>query len=283
MREVLGEAVRILEEHGVEAPREHAERLLAHVVGTNRGGVLARSREPLDAGAHAAFAALVGRRAAREPLQHLLGTWPFLELELKVDRRALIPRPESEDLAQRARRRVPADRPALVADVGTGTGCVALALVSSHPQAGVLALDLSPDALALAAENRAAHPHLAPRVTLVHSDLLTAVGPVARLDAVVANLPYVREDEWEDLQPEVRDHDPRVALVAADAGLALIRRLAVEAAARLAPGGWLLLEMAPAQTGVIADELRAAGWDQVSVVRDHLGRERIVEGCRPAP
>lgn len=283
MREVLGAAVRLLDEAGIEAPREHAERLLAHVLGTGRGGVLARSREPLAADAHAAFATLVGRRAAREPLQHLLGTWPFLELELAVDRRALIPRPETEDLALLARRRVPADRPALVADVGTGTGALALALAASHPRAHVLALDVSPDALALAAANRTAHPHLAPRVTLVHSDLLAAVAPEARLDAVVANLPYVAEEEWDGLQPEVRDHDPRLALVAADAGLALIRRLAVEAAPRLAPGGWLLLEMAPPQTSTVAAELGAdPRWTEVGIVHDHLGRARIVAARRAA-
>lgn len=275
-RQAIAEAVRILEARGIESPREHADILLAELLGTTRAGLVARAREPLAPEVLARYDALVARRAAREPLQHILGHWPFLELELTVDRRALIPRPETEDLALAARYRLPDDRPSLAADVGTGTGCIALALAEARTAARVLALDASADALALAAEN-VARCGAEGRVVPLRCDLLGAVAPGAGLDVVVANLPYVREDELADLEPEVRDHDPLEALVAPDRGLALIRRLIAEAPARLAPGGSLLLEMAPDQVPVIAAELAASGrWTDVRVLRDHLCRERIV-------
>ncbi len=285
IREALADATRRLAEAGVEAPRQHAEILLGELLGTNRGGLLARAPHDLGAADEARFAALVARRAAREPLQHLVGHWPFLELELKVDRRALIPRPETEDLALRARARLPADRATRAADVGTGTGCLALALAASHPLATVVAVDASPAALDLARENRdalgAARPGLAARVELRQGDLLVGVdGP---FDLVVANLPYVAEAEIAGLEPEVREHDPLVALVAADDGLELIRRLCDDAPRVLAPGGWLLLEMAPRQTAGVAEALsRAAGWRDVAVLRDHALRERLVEARREA-
>ena len=280
----LGAALRAaasaLERAGCEAPREQAEILLGELLGLGRGALLARSREPLPPDVEARFAALVARRAAREPLQHLVGHWPFLELELKVDRRALVPRPETEELALAARERLPRGRAVLAADVGTGTGAVALALAASHPAARVLAIDVSADALALCRENRDALG-LADRVRPARADLLGAVAPGAGLDVVVANLPYVAPEEWPELQPEVRDHDPRLALVAEDGGLALIRRLCAEAPARLAADGWLLLEMAPAQTSVVAAEL-ASAWRDVAVLRDRFGRARIVVARRGA-
>ena len=280
----LGAALRAaasaLDRAGCEAPREQAEILLGELLGLGRGALLARSREPLPPDVETRFAALVARRAAREPLQHLVGHWPFLELELKVDRRALVPRPETEELALAARERLPRGRAALAADVGTGTGAVALALAASHPAARVLAVDVSADALALCRENRDALG-LEDRVRLARGDLLGALAPGAGFDVVVANLPYVAPEEWPELQPEVRDHDPRLALVAEDGGLALIRRLCAEAPARLAADGWLLLEMAPAQTAVVAAEL-APAWRDVAVLRDRFDRARIVVARRGA-
>ena len=280
----LGAALRAaaaaLERAGCEAPREQAEILLGELLGLGRGALLARSREALPEDVGTRFAALVARRAAREPLQHLVGHWPFLELELKVDRRALVPRPETEELALAARERLPRGRAVLAADVGTGTGAVALALAASHPAARVLAVDVSADALALCRENRDALG-LEDRVRLARGDLLGALAPGAGFDVVVANLPYVAPEEWPELQPEVRDHDPRLALVAEDGGLALIRRLCAEAPARLAADGWLLLEMAPSQTAVVAAEL-APAWRDVAVLRDRFDRARIVVARRGA-
>lgn len=268
---MLAAATVRLRDAGIDAPHHDASVLLQEILHTNAGGLLARMGERVHDADRARFDTLVGRRASREPLQHVVGHWPFLELELKVDARALIPRPETEDLALLARQRVAADRPALVADIGTGTGCLALSLAHARPLAHVVAVDVSADALALAREN-ARTLELEARVAFVRGDLVSALaGP---FDVIVANLPYVREDEFAALEPEVRDHDPGQALVAAEDGLALIRRLIAHAP--LAPGGALLLEMAPDQTAVVARELSNAGWRDVEIVKDHLGRARIV-------
>ena len=280
-RELHEWAAAILKASGVENARQEADWLLREALdpGAAPVGRLAR----LTARQVERFDGMVARRAAREPLQHVIGRWPFLDLELKVDRRALAPRPETEDLALAARGHLASVRPTLVADVGTGGGCIALAVAAAHPSAQVVAIDIDADALGLARENRAL-TRMEERITLVRGDLLAPVAPRAPFDLVVANLPYVREDEYESLAPEVRLFDPRQALVAADGGLAQIRRLLPQAAERLRPGGWLLLEMSPLQTRVIAAALRSqpARWESVAILRDRFERERIVEAQRSA-
>lgn len=276
VRAALSGARHRLAAAGVPDASESARILLEETLGLSRSALWRRMDAPLDPVAGARFEALVARRAAREPLQHLVGRWPFLELTLRVDRRALVPRPETEDLALRARAVLPATEGARAVDVGTGTGCLALALAAAHPRAQVVAVDASAAALALARENAQA---LALPVAFVRADLLAATaGP---FDLVVANLPYVTAAEWPALEPEVRDHDPREALVADDDGLATIRALCAQAAPRLRRRGVLLLEMAPAQTATIAADLAARpAWTGVAVHRDSFGRERIVEAVR---
>jgi len=221
----------------------------------------------------------VSRRAAREPLQHVVGHWPFLGFDLVTDRRALVPRPETEDLALLAIARLPGDRDALVLDAGTGSGCLALAIAAARPRARLVAVEREAAALSLARENRG-RCGLEKRVGLVRSDLCGALADGPRFDLAVANLPYVREDEFDALEPEVREHDPRAALVAAGDGLAVVREFVRQAGPRLAPGTPLLLECAPAQTGPLASGLAAAGWCAVRIHADRYGRERIVEGRR---
>lgn len=259
--------------------------LLEEATGLSRGALTARGGEPLAPADAARFEAMLVRRAAREPLQHVVGHWPFLELDLLTDRRALVPRPETEDLALLAIARLPEDRDALVLDAGTGSGCLALAIAAARPRARVVAVEHEAAALALARENRArcARGRLADlkrRVSLVRGDLGGALADAAAFDLAVANLPYVREGELPALDPEVRDHDPRSALVAGGDGLDLIREFARQAGPRLAPGSPLLLECAPAQAGPLAARLAATGWRAVRVHADRHGRERIVEGRR---
>jgi release factor glutamine methyltransferase len=248
------------------------------------------------------FQAMVARRARREPLQHVLGHWPFLELDLLCDGRALIPRPETEDLAELARARLrSAPPPRCAIDVGTGSGCLALALAAGDPDARVLAIDLDDAALSLAREN-AERAGVAERVTFLQGDLLApltdpagpppTLGDVSRTSnasgpgllpaaLIVANLPYVAPSEWDGLQPEVRDHDPRGALVADEDGLALIRRLVAEAPAHLRPDGALMLEMAPPQLGTVTAWLGEAGFGEVTPQADRFGRLRFVSAsCR---
>ncbi len=279
---LLARAAGRLAAAGIADAEREAELLLEAVTGWERARlVVARVRPAteLPPGSVERFRGLVARREAREPLQHLLGTWPFLELDLRVDGRALVPRPETEDLVLLARQRLAPGEAGPVADVGTGTGCIALGLAVARPALRVLALDRDPGALSLAAENARA-TGLAGRVRLVRGDLLGPVREGAGLAMVVANLPYVREDEWEALPPEVREHDPREALVGGTDGLGLVRRLVAQAAPRLRAGGRLLLEVAPGQVGELEQALLAAGFTGTAIHRDRFGRERIVEGVR---
>lgn len=266
-------------EAGIEGAAHDAEVLLTEVLGLTRGQLFARTAEALPPAVAERFASLVARRRRREPLQHVVGHWPFLDLDLLTDRRALVPRPETEDLALRAIAVLPGDRDLLVLDAGTGTGCLALAIAASRPRARVVALDRDAGALSLAAENRS-RCGLAGRVALLRGDLCGPLDPATHFDLAVANLPYVREDEVDRLEPEVRDHDPRAALVAADGGLALIRRFVVEARPRLLPGARLLLECAPDQAEPLARELPVAGWRDATIRRDRFDRPRIVEAVR---
>lgn len=255
------------------------------MTGLSRGALFARGGEPLPPAGADRLEALVARRAGREPLQHVVGHWPFLELDLLTDGRALVPRPETEDLALLAIARLPADRDLLVLDAGTGSGCLALAIAAARPRARVVAVEREAAALSLARENRARCGReplagLEPRVGLVRGDLCGALAEAAAFDLAVANLPYVREDELGALEPEVREHDPRPALVAAGDGLAVVRDFVRQAGPRLAPGAPLLLECAPLQAPVLAAELAAAGWRAVRIHADRYGRERVVEGGR---
>lgn len=265
---------------GIVNSREEAEWLLAEVTGLGRSALWQNSGKKLEAEVAVRFRGLVERRAGREPLQQIIGRWPFLEWEIKVDRRALVPRPETEDLAWAARRFWSSRPPGLVADVGTGGGCLALGLAAWNPAVRVFAVDRDPQALSLAAEN-CALVGCREQVGLVLGDLLNAVSCAPQFSLVLANLPYVAPEEFDELEPEVREFDPPAALVAEDRGLALIRRLVGQAQPRLEDGGGLLLEMSPWQTGIIAAELRS-GWGAVDVLPDRFCRPRIVRALKTA-
>ena len=261
---MIAAAVSRLEAAGVDTPRLDAEVLLAHVLGTDRAGLVMRGGEPLGAGRQAAFEDLLARRAAREPVAYLVGTKGFRHVELRVDPRVLIPRPDTETLVEVAAGAAP--HGARVHDVGTGSGAVALALKHERPDLRVSASDASPDAVAVARDNATA---LGLEVAIE-----VAVGlPPGDFDLVVANLPYVREDEWDGVQPEIRDHEPRMALVSGADGLDAIRALVAQA-----PGGLTLaLEHAPDQAGAVR-ELLAGG---ARTVPDMSGRDRVTIGAAP--
>lgn len=260
----------------MDTARGDAEILLEEVTGLTRGALRLDPARRVPADLAARFDDLVARRAAREPLQHVVGHWPFLELDLLCDRRALVPRPETEDLALLARAAIAASEFPRAVDVGTGTGCLALALAAAHTGVRIAAVDLSADALALAAENRARVPG-GSRVALVRASLLDACSAGAGLDLVVANLPYVAPAEIDGLEPEVRDHEPRLALVAADGGCALLEALVDRAPRVLRTGGALLMEMDPRQVPRLAARARRSGsWQDVSARDDRYGRARFL-------
>jgi release factor glutamine methyltransferase len=272
IRELLGPARTYLEGKGVPSPKLDAEYLLAHVLGVPRLELYLDHDRPLELAEVAALRELIRRRGRREPLAYVLGSWSFYGLELHCDARALVPRPETEILVERCLALLSgAERPA-IADVGTGTGAIALALASRLPEASVTAIDISPDALALAAENAALNG-LAERVELLQGDLLAPVAE-RQFDLIASNPPYVAEGESVDT--EVAAYEPPQAVFAADEGRAIHKRLAADAAACLAPGGHLVSEVGEGQAEWLADHLAIRGYDAIEVTRDLRGIERVV-------
>jgi release factor glutamine methyltransferase len=252
-----------------------AKMLLAHVLECTSSELFVYPDRTLTAAQSASYQALLHRRAQHEPVAYLVGHRGFLDLDLLVDRRVLIPRPETERLVERAlalARRW--DRPR-IADVGTGSGAIAVGLAVALPQARVYALDRSPDALAVAREN-AARYDVTDRITFLEGDLLAPLPePV---DLIAANLPYVSEDEYAALPPGIRVYEPRVALAAGPDGLDAIRRLLRIARPHLAPGGAILLEIGATQgAAVSALATRTFPEARVEVIPDYRGRDRIVE------
>lgn len=274
LRDLLAQATEQLSRAGVPSPEVDARALLEHALGLSRAAFLLRGGEEVSPGDAARAEQLLARRAARVPLQHLLGEVEWGGVRLRSDARALVPRPETEWLLELARRELRAlgDSPRLV-DLGTGTGALALGLKAACPAAQVWATDLSPAALALARENAALNGL---DVNFAEGDLLAGLpGP---FDLIVSNPPYLPEGDRAGADPEVT-HDPELALYAGPDGLALARPLATEARAALAPGGTLLLELDPRNAAAFAAELRGAGWE-ADVLPDLTRRERFVR-ARP--
>ena len=261
VREALRVAERELAAAGVDTPRVDAELLLAHALGTSRSGVYARA----DAEVPGTWHVLLGRRVRREPLAYVLGEWGFRRLVLQTDARALVPRPETEVLVDRCLELLRGEPAPRVLDVGTGTGAIALAIKDEHPGAQVTAVDTSLDAVALAREN-------AERLQL---DVDVREGgfdaAAAGWDLVVSNPPYVAPEDWEALQPEIREWEPRGALV----GVGLHEELARIARTRL-----LVLEVGGCQADGVSAALTSLGYTDVRVTPDLAGIPRVVEGRR---
>ena len=255
-----------------ETPRLDAEVLLAHTLGWSRARVLSRLQETISDEMLQQFRTLILRRAAREPVAYLVGRKEFYGLEFVVDRRVLVPRPETETLVDAAlewAKQRPG--PLVIADIGTGSGCIAVALAVHLPQAHIYAIDLSSDALAVARQNVIRH-HVDASVTLLTGDLLAPLPqPV---DLLVSNPPYTVLDE---VDPGVRTHEPRLALDGGSDGLAVYRRLFAAAPSALRPGGALMLEIGATQARAVVDLARRAFPSAaVYVQRDLAGRDRVV-------
>jgi release factor glutamine methyltransferase len=272
-RDALREAEERLANAGVESPRVDAEFLLAHVLGTTRSELHADSRRELTEDEAAELDRLLARRAAREPLAYVLGEWDFRRLTLKVDPRVLVPRPETEVVVERCLARIAGLPEPRVLDVGTGSGAIALAIADEHPGARVTAIDASEDALAVAREN-AARTGLA--VEFVQRDLFEGL-PEGPWDIVVSNPPYIHDSEVEGLGPEVRDWEPRAAVV----GAGTTEGVAKAARSVLRPGGALVLETAGERAEEVAELLRELGYVDVRVTDDLTGRSRVAEGVTP--
>lgn len=263
------------------SPALDAQVLLAHVTGRSRASLLAYPEQALGEEAAMRFAALVERRLVGEPVAYLVGHREFAGLDLRTDQRALIPRPETELLVEAAlaalRERLthgPAGQPLLAADIGTGSGAIALALAALEPRiAQVYAVDLSADALSLAREN-AERLGLAERVRFAQGDLLAPLD--APVDLILANLPYIALREAPSLPDDVRRYEPELALYAADEGLALLRRFFAQAPAKLRPGGLIGVEFGYDQRSAV-EALAAAAFPDatVRVGADYAGWDRF--------
>jgi release factor glutamine methyltransferase len=239
----VGEALQAarlrLRDAGIDDAELEAEVLLRHALEIDRVHLYARLREPVDEERHAAFERLVERRLAHEPAAYIVGQREFYRVDLEVTPDALIPRPETELLVDEALRATP-EGPCTIADVGTGCGAIAVALATRLPGATIYAIDDSEQALALASRN-VERLGLASRLRLLHGDLLDPL-PEA-VDLVVANLPYVKTSDWEELPPEIRDHEPRRALDGGPDGTTALERLLWSAPPHLRAGGMVLAEI----------------------------------------
>jgi release factor glutamine methyltransferase len=302
------------EKKGIPQPRLEAEILLAHVLGLERIALYLQYDQTIGEEVRAAFRDLVRRRAGREPTRYLTGACEFMSLALKVTPACLIPRPETEQLVEEVlrlagvRRRPPvalgpaaedygtvgpgeeAVAPASAAplaaiDLCTGCGCIAVGLAAYLPGIRVAATDISREALEVARANAEAHG-VADRITLIEGDLYQPLdaADAAPVDFLVANPPYVAEAEWETLEPEIRDHEPRAALVAGPKGTEIIERILKGAPSYLRPGGRLLVEIG-AEQGETVVRLAGAvrGLRDVQVLKDYAGLDRILLARREEP
>ena len=259
---------------GVESARLNAELIVGHALGLKRMQLYLQFERLLTEPELERIRPLVRRRGQREPLAYVLGTAEFCGLTLKADRRALVPRPETERLVELLQERCTPD-PARVLDLGTGSGCIALALASAWPGAEVVAVDASEEALALARENGEA-TGLAARVQWLKSDWFSAVPVDARFDLIVSNPPYLTAEETAAAEPEVRTYEPAAALTAAESGMADLRKIIAEAPRFLAPGGWLAMETGIAQHAELLADLAKAGLRDGESVKDLAERDRFV-------
>ncbi|MGD1915344.1 MAG: peptide chain release factor N(5)-glutamine methyltransferase [Phycisphaerales bacterium] len=271
-----------LKDKGGEDSRLCAEMLVARVLVCPRLKLYMEVARPASPDELSQLRSLAKRALAHEPVQYLVGEASFYGISLKADKRALIPRPETQALVDEAVETIKTieDRPPRVADVCTGSGCVAIAIASQAPDSIVLASDIDSEALALATENVERHD-LAERVSLFQGNLLAALPAGDPFDAIVANPPYIPDDEWESVAANVKDHEPTHALRGGTDGLDFVQRIIDGAFDRLQPGGLLAIEVAASRADEAVELVGASPYaNEVGIVRDFTGRPRVVRAFR---
>lgn len=273
--EVIQRSTEFLGKKSVDSPRLQAELLLAHVLKLPRMQLYLNFERVLTEPEAGALREMVKRRGLREPLQHILGSTSFCGFEIAVNRHVLIPRPETELLAEQGWLFLSARSEPAVLDFGTGSGCLAIALAAKCPAARIWALDASAEALAVAHANAESNK-VAERIRFFQGDGFAALTEPQHFDLMVSNPPYIPTAEMATLQPEVRDYDPRLALDGGADGLAFYRRLAGEAAKLLKPGGKLMAEFGDGQAPALRALFEAAGWGVEAVLPDYSQRPRIL-------
>lgn len=275
--EAIQKSTEFLAKKGVESPRLQAELLLAHLLKMPRMKLYLSFERALAPAETNALRELVKRRGRREPLQHITGSVSFCGLEIAVNRQALVPRPETELLAELGWQFLSTlnPQPSTALDFGTGTGCIAIALAVKCPNAKITATDVSAEALALAGENVARH-NVAGQIQFFRGDGFAAFSTDETFDLIISNPPYIPTGEIATLQPEVRDFDPRAALDGGADGLDFYRRLGREAKSFLKPDGRIMLEFGDGQDGAIRKIFEAEKWIVEAVKEDYSHRARIL-------
>ena len=257
-----------------------AELLLLHTLQIPRITLIAHPSRELTPAQHALYEKNIARRLRHEPIQYVTGQQEFYGLTLNVTPAVLIPRPETEHLVEAVLKLLPANQPLKIADIGTGSGAIAIALAAHLPQAAITALDISTEALAIAAANARDH-NVADRIRFLQSDLLSALTHEGEtFDAIVSNPPYVPNSDRDTLHPQVRNHEPPTALYAGETGLDIYRRLIPQAHSALKPTGLLALEIGHGQSSDLAALL--SGWQNISFINDLQQIPRVALARRPA-
>jgi release factor glutamine methyltransferase len=277
--EIVQKTTDFLAAKGVESARLNAELLIGHALGLKRMQLYLQFERVLPEADLEKIRPLVKRRSQREPLQYIIGETEWAGLRLKVDRRALIPRHETELLIDLIGERVQASSLNML-DLGTGSGAIALALAKRYENAAVTAIDAHADALALATENTISLG-FETRVKLMRSCWYESLEPSARYDLIVSNPPYLSSEETAAAEPEVRVHEPSSALMSSDEGMADLRMIITGAPSFLKPGGWLCLETGIAQHAELTRVLGSAGFVEVESLRDLTDRDRFIFARMP--
>ncbi len=274
-----------LKQHGAESPRLDAEVLLANARGCQRIALYTAFDESAEESLRNKFRALVKRRAEGTPVAYLVGQREFYSLQFEVTPDVLIPRPETEHLVVRLldiakELQKSGSLPLTICDVGTGSGIIAVVAAKHLPTVRVTAVDISPAALAVAQQNAATHK-VHDRIQWIESDLLSALPADARFDIIASNPPYISRPEYEQLHQTVRDYEPRGALIGGEQGTEIIARLIPQAAARLNPGGWLLIEVSPMIEPAVRELLITDGrWSIEPTIKDLAQHARVVQARR---
>ncbi|MEM7262406.1 MAG: peptide chain release factor N(5)-glutamine methyltransferase [Planctomycetota bacterium] len=283
--DVLSWTIQRFQDLGIPSARLDAELLLAGSLGVERLDLYTSYHRPLDAAERARFRELIVRRSRKEPVAYLLGEREFFSLPFFVDSSVLIPRPESEHIVECALEKLKEreSETLRVLDLGSGSGNLSISIAVNEPRARVDAVDISPDAIQTAKRN-AERNEASERVTFHHGDLFDALTTGDAYDVIVSNPPYIRGDEMETLMPDVRLHEPELALVDTKSddrdGLGFYHSIAAGARDRLRDGGWLIVEVGEGQAGQVSELFRRAGLGSVDTINDYGQIERVVIGQR---
>ena len=269
--EVIQKTTPYFEKQRIESPRLTIELLLAHLLKKKRMDLYLEFERELDEATLIKLREMVRRRVAGEPLQYITGEVEFCGLKFQVDKRVLIPRPETELLVET----VVGRNPRKIGDVGTGSGCIAIALAKKLPEAEISALDISPEALEVARGNASLH-QIEKNIRFLESDLLEALSGSFVVDTIVSNPPYIADRELAKLPKEVRDFEPVRALAAGEDGLKVIQRLVMDARRILSPSGFIALEIGAGQRAAVEEIFGQQGYVVVEVVKDLQGHERVI-------